>query len=317
MKINILGKTGIEVTQLGIGTLTMSPMQRGLDIAGGAQVILQALKSGINFIDTAQMYGSYPQVAAALKQWHGKQPVVASKSAARTRDAMQAAIQECLQQTGLDYIDVFLLHAVRDAEDFAGRREAFNYLLEARDQGLIGSVGASSHSALTIDLLSQEPAVEILHPMYNRDGIGILDASLAEMTTFLKKARQNGKGIYAMKPLGGGQLRNDAGASLAWVFASGIVDAAVVGMTSENEIAMNVKIAMNETIDPEFARRVAGQPRRLFINTSLCVNCGACVKTCQQSALQPGEKTPRIEQRLCVLCGYCAPVCPKFAIRIV
>ncbi len=317
MKKNRLGKTGIEVTHLGIGTLTMSPMQRGLDVAAGARVILQALKSGINFIDTAQMYGSYPQVGEALRQWKGARPVVASKSAARTRETMRAALEECLKQTGCERIDAFLLHAVRDAEDFACRREAFEYLREARDMGLVGAVGASSHSAHTVGMLGGMPGIEVLHPMYNRDGIGILDASLAEMTAYLNQARQNGVGIYAMKPLGGGQLRNDAAASLAWVLASGVVDSAVVGMTSEAEVEMNVKIAMNEKVSREFAVKVAGQPRRLFINTALCINCGACIKTCQQSALKPGEKAPVVDHQLCVLCGYCAPGCPRFAIRIV
>lgn len=312
-----LGSTGIEVTRLGFGTLTMSPMQRGLTVEQGGRVILHALESGVNFIDTAQMYGSYPQVAAALRQWRGPRPVVASKSAARTAEAMKQAVSECLEQTGLDCIDVFLLHAVRDAEDLKGRQGAIEYLLEARQQGLIRATGASSHSALTIDLLGQNPAIEVLHPMYNRDGIGILDATLADMTRFLHNARTGGKGIYAMKPLGGGQLRNDAAASLRWIFASDAVDAAVIGMTSTEEVDMNVKLVLKQQVSEEFARRVAGQPRRLFINGSLCINCGACIKTCQQSALKPGEKSPVIDHDRCVLCGYCSPVCPRFAIRII
>ncbi|HNS09664.1 MAG TPA: aldo/keto reductase [Candidatus Ozemobacteraceae bacterium] len=317
MQKNFLGKTGIAITHLGIGTLTMSPMQRGLNVADGALVILHALASGINFIDTAQMYGSYPQVGEALRQWKGAAPVVASKSAARTRETMQAAVGECLQQTGLKKVDAFLLHAVRDAEDFAGRQGALDYLLEAKKAGLIGAVGASSHSAKTIDMLGQHPAIDVLHPMYNRDGIGILDASLDDMTVFLNRARANGKGIYAMKPLGGGQLRNDAAASLDWVLRSGVVDAAVVGMTSADEVDMNVQVATGVSVDPSFARKVAGQPRRLFINAMVCINCGACIRSCQQSALKPGEKTPQIDHQLCVLCGYCSPVCPKFAIRII
>ncbi|MBU1106948.1 MAG: aldo/keto reductase [Candidatus Riflebacteria bacterium] len=317
MKMQQLGKTGIEVSLMGIGTLTMSPMQRGLSVNEGAEVILYALEQGITFIDTAQMYGSYPQVAAALKQWKGPAPVVASKSAAHSRDAMQAAVEECLQQTGLPCIDVFMLHAVRDASDIEARREALQYLREARENGLIKAVGASSHSAQTIEMLANTEGIEVLHPMYNRDGIGILDATLPEMTEILKRARAGGIGIYAMKPLGGGHLRNDAAAALNWLFASQVVDSAVIGMTSNEEVDMNVRIAGGEPVDAEFARKVAGRERRLFINKGICQNCNACVKTCQQNALCPGEKAPVIDYELCILCGYCAPVCPKFAIRIV
>ncbi|PKL45222.1 MAG: aldo/keto reductase [Candidatus Riflebacteria bacterium HGW-Riflebacteria-1] len=317
MKKQQLGKTAIEVSLLGIGTLTMSPMQRDLSLADGAAVILHALAQGITLIDTAQMYGSYPQVAAALSQWKGPAPVVASKSAARTREAMQAAVEECLKQTGLSHIDVFLLHAVRDAADIAARSAALQYLREARERGLVKAIGASSHSALTVDLLANTAGIEVLHPMYNRDGIGILDASLAEMTDILKRARARGIGIYAMKPLGGGHLRNDAAAALHWIFASQVVDSAVVGMTSSDEVDMNVALVKDEPVDEGFARKVAGRERRLFINAGLCQNCNACVEACQQQALRPGEKTPAIDHESCILCGYCAPVCPKFAIRII
>lgn len=317
MKKRKLGHTGIEVTLLGIGTLTMSPMQRGLNVEDGAEMILKALRGGINFIDTAQMYGSYAQVGLALGRWQGAAPIISSKSAARTAEDMKIAVEECLSKTGLAKIDIFLLHAVRDAEDLAARADALQYLVRAKKEGLIGAVGASSHSARTIALLAQTQEIEILHPMYNRDGIGILDASLDEMTDILTMARKNGKGIYAMKPLGGGHLCNDAVAALQWLFASSAVDAAVVGMSSADEIEMNIKIASNIAVPEEFAAKVAGQPRRLFINAGVCQNCGACIKACQQQALSAGEKSPQINHDLCVLCGYCAPVCPKFAIRIV
>lgn len=312
-----LGATGIEVSLLGIGTLTMSPMQRNLSVEEGAEVILAALSKGVTFIDTAQMYGSYPQLAEALKCWKSTRPVVASKSAAKSRDAMKQAVEECLRQTGLAQVDIFLLHAVRDREDLESRSEALECLKEFRNAGVVKAIGASSHSAKTIEILAEHQDIEILHPMYNRDGIGILDASLDEMTAILRKARQAGKGVYAMKPLGGGHLRNDAQAALNWIFSSDAVDAVVVGMTSINEVEMNSSIAQKIEVSAEFAHRVAGQPRRLFINSMICQNCGACVKACQQLALKVGDKCVEVDHSRCVLCGYCAPVCPKFAIRIV
>jgi len=312
-----LGLTNIEVSLLGIGTLTMSPMQRHLSVEDGAEVILAALSKGVTFIDTAQMYGSYPQLAAALKCWRSARPVVASKSAARTYDVMKQAVEDCLQQTGLQQIDIFLLHAVRDSEDLESRSEALACLKECRKNGLIKAIGASSHSARTIEILARHDDIEILHPMYNRDGIGILDASLDQMTAILRAARLAGKGVYAMKPLGGGHLRNDAQAALNWIFSSDAVDAVVVGMTSLDEVEMNSSIAQKIEIAPEFAHRVAGQPRKLFINSMICQNCSACVKACQQLALKAGMKNVEVDHSRCVLCGYCAPVCPKFAIRIV
>ncbi len=317
MKKNTLGSTGLKVTQLCFGTLTMSPMQRDLSPKDGGSLIMYGLRSGINFIDTAQMYGSYPHVKEALRSWGGERPVVSSKSAAKDRPTMKAAIDECLNETGLDYIDIFLLHAVRDVGDYDSRAEALKALQEAKQAGKIRFIGASSHSARTIDFLSHQKEIDILHPMFNKDGIGILDVELSEMKQILRFAKAAGKGIYAMKPLGGGHLRNSVQESLEWVFKSNCVDAAAVGMTTIEEVQMNVAICRGEKVDSDFAQRVAGQPRRLFINEGICINCGKCIAACQQKALVKGEKHPQIKHEQCVLCGYCAPECPKFAIRII
>ena len=317
MEAKTLGKTGIKVTPLCFGTLTMSPMQRSLSVEEGAEVILHGLESGITYIDTAQMYGSYAQVKMALEKWPGPRPVVSSKSAAKSKTEMEKAIDECLEQTGLDYIDVFLLHAVRDIADFESRSEALKALANAKESGKIRAIGASSHSAKTIEYLSEKSEIEVLHPMLNMEGIGILDASLDEMIEFLRRAKKNGKGIYAMKPLGGGHLKGNATSALRWIFDSELVDSVAVGMTTFEEIDMNIAIAQGKEIDHDFAARVCGQPRRLFINEMICVNCGSCIKSCQQGAIIAGEKTPVVDHSKCVLCGYCAPECPKFAIRII
>jgi len=317
MERRSLGSTGIEVTRLGLGTLTMSPMQRGLTVEAGADVIVAALEAGIRFLDTAQMYGSYPQVAVALARWRGERPVVATKSAAPDAVRMRAAVEEARTQLGLDVIDVFLLHAVKTPEEFAARRPALDVLLKARSRGWIRAVGASSHAVGTIGFLAGVPELGVLHPMVNRDGFGLLDAPLPRMLEHLAAARRAGKGIYAMKPLGGGHLRRDGRAALTWVLSQPDVDAAAVGMTSTEEVALNVAIAGGGAVDPLLEQRVAGQSRRLFVNDALCRKCGVCVEACDQRALSLVEGKIRVDTTRCVVCGYCAPTCPGFAIRVI
>lgn len=48
--------------------------------------------------------------------------------------------------------------------------------------------------------------LSIIHPLFNKSGIGILDGSASEMLSAIKTASNNGVGIYSMKPLGGGTL---------------------------------------------------------------------------------------------------------------
>ena len=72
MKKNIsdkvqLGKTGIWVSPVGCGVLPMGPGQLALPVEEGAKLICYALSKGINFIDTAQYYKTYPYIRRALE----------------------------------------------------------------------------------------------------------------------------------------------------------------------------------------------------------------------------------------------------------
>jgi aryl-alcohol dehydrogenase-like predicted oxidoreductase len=318
LPVNDLGSTGIQVTRLGFGTLTMSPMQRGLDIKAGGDLLRAGLEAGIRFVDTAQMYGSYPQVRHGLAGWQGSPITVASKSAAATAEAMTAAVEECRQALDRDRIEVFLLHAVRDEADLVRRAPAIEVLLAARSRGWIGAIGASSHATPTMRVLAADPRLEVLHPMVNQQGIGLRDGSLEQMIEVLRVARHHGKGVYAMKPLGGGHLRAEAADALRWVLGHELLDAAAVGMTTVGELEMNLLVARGEMPSAELVARVRGQARRLFINGSLCRSCGTCRARCPQDAISLNAAGKAVvDEALCVLCGYCAPVCPGFAIRII
>lgn len=326
MERRTLGRTGLPVTALGLGTLTMSPLQRNLGVEEGARVILAALEGGIGFVDMAQGYRSYPQVARALAEWRGSRPTLASKSAAKDAAGMTRAVEEALAALGVEVIDVFCLHAIKDVDDFRAREGAVEALLAARQRGLIRAVGATSHWLGALRVLAGDPRIEVVHPMFNQQGVGLLDGSLDEMRQILGRARAAGQGIYAMKPLGGGHLRQQAATALAWVLRQPEIDSATVGMTTVEEVAMNLAVARGEAVPADVARRVAGQPRRLFINEVLCHRCGRCVEHCPQEALTQatGEATGgaaagpiAIDPERCVLCGYCAPGCPAFAIRVI
>ena len=317
MQTGTLGKTQIPVTRLGVGTLTMSPLQRALSVDEGAGLLLAAFEGGVRFVDTAQLYKSQPQVGAALKAWKGPRITVTSKSTAVTPEAMTAAIDEARRETGCDVIDGFLLHMIRNTADFEARRPALDALLKAKAEGKIKAIGASSHYVPIIEFLSRQPEIEILHPMLNKGGFGILDASLDRMLAILADAHDRGIGIYAMKPLGGGHLRGDAEAALRWVLERSEVDAAAVGMTSPAEVRMNLAIASGESVSEELRAGADSYPRRLFLNASLCKKCGACVETCDQKAISRQGDRFVIDHERCVLCGYCAPGCPGFAIRVI
>ena len=67
MQKKFLGNTGIKVSIAGFGVLPMGPSQLSLPVEEGAKIIAYALEHGINFLDTAQYYRTYPYISSALK----------------------------------------------------------------------------------------------------------------------------------------------------------------------------------------------------------------------------------------------------------
>ena len=84
MKRIRLGLTNIEVSAVGMGTLTMGFSQKNLSTGEGARIIVHAVKSGINFLDTAQYYDTYRYLRPALDTIKSDEniamPVVCSKT---------------------------------------------------------------------------------------------------------------------------------------------------------------------------------------------------------------------------------------------
>jgi len=315
-KVNV-GNTGICVSELCYGTLTMGSLQAALAPEEGARAIRRAFELGVNFYDTAKSYGTYPHLALGLQGVARDQLVIASKSHARSYTKMKADVEECLRELSLEHIDIFHLHLVPSAENLAARRGALECLLEFRDRGLIRVIGASTHTIAGVRALNSEPAIDVVFPVLNRRGLGITDGTLDGMLEALSESKQQGKFIYAMKPLGGGHLYQEVEDSLKYLRELPLCDAIAVGMKDESEVEMNVAIFEGRTITKEIRQRVHALKRRLKIYDFLCTGCGLCIDECDQEALSLVDNKAVVDDSKCILCGYCAAVCPDYVIRVV
>ncbi len=92
MKKNLLGKTGLMVTEIGFGVLTVGNTQLNLSVSEGANILRYALERGINFLDTAQYYQTYPYIREALKGLPFD-PVICSKCLHSSYKEMEVAVQ--------------------------------------------------------------------------------------------------------------------------------------------------------------------------------------------------------------------------------
>lgn len=309
-----LGKTGIAVSRLCMGVLTIGPLQSNLPLEEGADLLVYAIQRGINFFDTAKIYNNYPYIKRALAR-SGVRPVITSKSYDYTYNGMKDSVEQALDEMGISYIDIFMLHEQESELTLKGHREALQYLLAAREKGMVRAVGMSTHSVRGVMAGARAREIEVIHPLINQQGLGIMDGSRDDMLNAINYAHAAGKGIYAMKALGGGNLLNDAYNSFAFVRSLASIDSMAVGMKSRDEIDLNIAW-MEERRVPKLETRVARQPRRLIIEDH-CLGCGKCTENCRYEALKVENGRATVEQGKCILCGYCSRFCEEFCIKIV
>ncbi|MDP3058005.1 MAG: aldo/keto reductase, partial [bacterium] len=153
----------INVSRLCYGSLAIGPLQRCLSPQDGGRLIRLALESGINFFDTAELYGTYEHLAVGFSGWQ-KDVVIATKSYACDRPSMQASLEKALRLLKRDYIDIFLLHEQDSKLTLRGHQEALEYLQEAKQRGTVRAIGISTHSVVGVKDGTEHDVIEIIHP---------------------------------------------------------------------------------------------------------------------------------------------------------
>lgn len=310
-----LGSTDLMVTELCFGALPLGPLQKDLDPAAGAAVIGHALRAGINFIDTAQAYRTYAPIREAIRAT-GIRPVVATKSAAHTAEAMREAVEEALSELGLAQIDLFHLHAARAGPDvFTERAGALACLLDYKDRGLIRAIGIATHDVRVVAAAAARPEIDVVFPIYNKESRGILGGTAVEMAAAIRDNYEAGKGVYLMKVLGGGTLLGEFHACLEFARRTVPYHSVAIGMVAAEEVDYNMAFFAGGAENPP--PPIKDGDKRVLVVSSLCRGCRSCLAACHSAAIRLEEEKARIDPDACLRCGYCVPACPQFAIRVV
>ena len=351
MERRTLGATGIAVSRLCYGTLPLGPLQTGLPPAEGGALLAYAMECGIDFIDTAEIYGTYAHVREAARL-SGRRPVVCTKTYAFDREGARASLERARRELDADVVDLFLLHEQETPLTLLGHREAYEYLLESKAKGLVRAVGFSTHAAAPVEAavqaarrargLDAEPRggpdgpdgpagtdlwqglgtgpygqVDVIHPLLNRVGLGLIDGPPERMLQAVADAHALGIGILGMKMFGGGNLLQDPAVEASFALGLPFVDAIAVGMQTRAEIDMDCALFEGRPVPESVAREARGREKRLFVH-DWCTGCGACIPRCTRGALSLGEDgRAAVDRSRCVLCGYCAAACRDFAIKVV
>ena len=264
MEYITLGKTNLKVSRVGFGGI---PIQK-VDADGSAKLMQAVAEAGINFIDTARAYTvSEELIGEALVGMRDKF-VIATKSMARTADAMRADIETSLKNLKTDYIDIYQIHNV-SMEQLAvvcGEGGALEALNEAKSNGKIGHIGLTAHSLEVFEYATTLDFVETLMFPYN-----IVETHGEEI---IKKCRDKNIGFICMKPLAGGALEN-ATLAMRFISANKNVDIVIPGMCSEQEVKENVSAVCDKTPLTETELAEIENIRR-ELGTNFCRRCNYC-----------------------------------------
>ena len=315
-----LGSTDIRVTPVGLGVMTIGNTQLDLPLKEGAEIVRYAYERGIRLFDTAQYYETYPYIREAFRGMSferddPERPVIASKCLDSSYEEMERAIMECLEALDLDYIDIFKLHEVRQDPDWESRAGAWQCLQDYKAKGIVGAIGVSTHHIDVVRRMADVPECDIVFPLINYAGLGIRKGAgpgtAEEMARAIGDCLCKGKGVFAMKAFGGGNLSAGYRKALDYVRDLG-VHSIMVGMGNREEIDRLCQYAEG-TLPQDYAPDVS--EKRIRIDQGDCEGCGNCIERCPNRAIYRNDRgLADVDHSVCLTCGYCAPVCPVRAI---
>ena len=202
-----LGKTNLTVTRLGWGGI---PIQR-VGEEEGVAVIKAVIEMGVDLLDTARAYTNSERRVGLALQRAGKPVVLSTKSTVKT-SKIYDDVHESLKQLQVKKIDIYHLHNVAKFEEYEkvmGPGGAYEGLMRAKQEGLIGHIGMTSHSLPVLEKALEDGHFEVIMVCYS-----FLEPEAEKRVIPL--AREKDVGVLTMKAFSGGVIE-EAGPALRYV----------------------------------------------------------------------------------------------------
>lgn len=317
MEYTNLGNTGLKVSRLGFGGI---PIQR-ITQEEATALIHKLPEYGVNYIDTARGYTVSEEYLGIAMEGIRDKFVLATKSMARTREAMEKDIETSLKNLRTDHIDLYQVHNAPPAQMniVTGEGGALEALLEAKAAGKIGHIGITAHEIGTFEMGLEMDWVETIMFPYN-----FVELQAADL---IRKCAEKGKGFICMKPLAGGAIEN-APLAMRFIASNKDITVNIPGMANEDELKQNVAAAcdpaplseddlrevqnIRDTLGNQFCRRCNYcQPCTMGINISFCFTINGYLTRYGLKDWAIGRyKGMAVEPNACIECGMCESRCP-------
>jgi aryl-alcohol dehydrogenase-like predicted oxidoreductase len=237
-----LGKSGVKVSLVGMGTGSVGTDQASNQTRKGVKeftrVVRHALDRGVAFFDVADQYGSHVYLREALKGVDRDKYVIQTKTHAHDASTARTHLERYCLELGVEYIDILLLHCMTDANWPEKNKGSMEYLMKAREQGLIRAHGTSCHGMDPLRTSAKHPFVQVDLARINPEGAVMDDRKPDEVASQLQEMHDLGKGVIGMKILGEGRFKEPErrDASLKYVLGLGTVDAFIIGFETTEQI---------------------------------------------------------------------------------
>jgi predicted aldo/keto reductase-like oxidoreductase len=250
----MLGKTGLKLSRLGIGTGSKGgSIQRALGADGFNRLIRYAYDQGITYIDTAESYRTHTMVREAIRDLPREKLFIQSKMPGVPEKPLEV-LDRYRRELGVDYIDSLLTHCGVTASWNDERKRVLDALEEAKDKKIILAHGVSCHSLPALTTAAKLDWVDVNLVRINPQGAHIdtpaetwnatSDKShLPPVLKQIKVMRENNHGVIGMKLIGDGDFTDpgDREKSIRSTIQSGLTDAVVIGFKSTEEIDEAIK----------------------------------------------------------------------------
>ena len=209
MRSRIFGRTGRSVSEIGFGAWAIGDAWGQVDDTQAIAALHAALDAGVDFIDTADVYGdghSERLIAKVLKERGGNRPFVATKAGRRlpeqtvagySEENLGAFVDRSLKNLSTDTLDLLQLHC--PPTDLYYRQEIFERMERLVEQGKIRHYGVSVERVEEALKAIEYPRVASVQIIFN-----IFRQRPAEH--FFQQAQQKGVAIIARVPLASGLL---------------------------------------------------------------------------------------------------------------
>lgn len=302
MQYRIIKKTGDEVSSLGYGAMRL-PLKNGkIDRQKASELIYHAIDNGVNFIDTAYLYGDSEKFLGEILQGEYRDKVkICTKLPSihvRKYEDMEYFLDEQLKRLQTDCIDYYLVHSVDlKTVNKLLKKGLIEFLNKAKSEGKVKHVGFSYHGVKEeFDLLIDGYDWDVVMVQYN-----YFDENVQASVEGIEYAASKGMGVFVMEPLKGGILagkmpkeaeeifaktdsnKTTAQWAMQWVLNNRNVSCVFSGMNSMDQLDDNLAVAdttspMSMTFEGletvELVKRV--MKNALKINCSTCGYCMPC-----------------------------------------